>query len=130
MGFDSDTHETSQRCGLIRTSELDSVSTTMITPYPGTPFHDVVESENRLLDVPWSHYDTAHLTFVPRTLQSRSCAARTTGSVAESTVPRRSRARGMRSLGRYPISKAGKKAFGSFSTDYGYRRTYAYRNAV
>ena len=36
----------------------------------------------------------------------------------------------LRSLGRYPISKAGKKAFGSFSTDYGYRRTYAYRNAV
>ena len=38
--------------------------------------------------------------------------------------------RGLRSLGRYPISKAGRKAFGSFSTDYGYRRTYAYRNAV
>ena len=38
----------------------------MLTPYPGTPFRDVVESENRLLDVPWSHYDTAHVTFVPK----------------------------------------------------------------
>jgi hypothetical protein len=37
--------------------------------------------------------------------------------------------RGTRSLGRYPLSKATHKLFGSFSTDYGYRRTYAYRNA-
>jgi hypothetical protein len=34
----------------------------------------------------------------------------------------------MRSLWRYPLSQASKKAFGSFSTDYGYRRTYDFRN--
>jgi hypothetical protein len=29
-----------------------------------------------------------------------------------------------------PLHKWAKKAFGSFSTDYGYRRTYAFRNDI
>ena len=38
MGFDEDTPATFQAMwDFIRTSELDSVSTTMLTPYPGTP---------------------------------------------------------------------------------------------
>ncbi len=38
--------------------------------------------------------------------------------------------RGLRSLTKYPVAQFAKKAFGSFSTDYGYRRTYAYRNSI
>jgi radical SAM superfamily enzyme YgiQ (UPF0313 family) len=131
MGFDSDTPETFQAMWeFIRTSELDSVSTTMLTPYPGTPFREVVERENRLLDSPWSHYDTAHLTFVPKNFTVEELRGAYDWLCRKIYSPTQIARRGLRSLGRYPISKAGKKAFGSFSTDYGYRRTYAYRNAV
>jgi len=52
MGFDEDTPATFQSMwDFIRTSDLDSISITMLTPFPGTPFRDVVESEGRLLDM-------------------------------------------------------------------------------
>jgi radical SAM superfamily enzyme YgiQ (UPF0313 family) len=131
MGFDSDTADTFQAMwDFVRTSELDSVSTTMLTPYPGTPFRDLVERENRLLDVPWSHYDTAHLTFVPKNFTVDELRSAYDWLCRKIYSPTQIARRGVRSLGRYPLSKAGKKAFGSFSTDYGYRRTYAYRNAL
>ena len=67
MGFDSDTRATFQTMwDFIRSSELDSVSTTMLTPFPGTPFREQLEREGRLFDSPWSHYDTAHVTFTPK----------------------------------------------------------------
>ena len=45
MGFDSDTPETFQAMwDFVRNSDLDGVSTTVLTPYPGTPFRDQVES--------------------------------------------------------------------------------------
>jgi hypothetical protein len=36
--------------------------------------------------------------------------------------------RGMRALRRHPLTHTTRKAFASFSTDYGYRRTAAWRN--
>jgi radical SAM superfamily enzyme YgiQ (UPF0313 family) len=113
----------------IRTSELDSVSTTMLTPYPGTPFRDLCERENRLLDLPWSHYDTAHVTFQPKNFTPDELRAAYDWLCRKVYSPSQIVQRGTRSLGRYPLSKLARKAFGSFSTDVGYRRTYAYRNA-
>ena len=131
MGFDQDTPETFQAMwDFIRTSELDSVSTTMLTPYPGTPFRQQVEAENRLLDVPWSHYDTAHVTFVPKNFTVDELRSAYDWLCRKIYSPGQIARRGMRSMGRYPLSKASKKLFGSFSTDYGYRRTYAYRNSL
>ena len=67
MGFDEDTPATFQAMwDFIRTSELDSISATMLTPFPGTPFRQLLEEEGRLLDMPWSTYDTAHVTFQPK----------------------------------------------------------------
>jgi radical SAM superfamily enzyme YgiQ (UPF0313 family) len=129
MGFDEDTPETFQAMwDFIRTSELDSISTTMLTPYPGTPFRDVIESENRLLDLPWSHYDTAHVTFIPKNFTVDELRSAYDWLCRKTYSPTQIVRRGTRSLGRYPLSQASKKLFGSFSTDYGYRRTYAYRN--
>jgi radical SAM superfamily enzyme YgiQ (UPF0313 family) len=129
MGFDEDTPETFQAMwDFIRTSELDSVSTTMLTPYPGTPFREVVERENRLLDVPWSHYDTAHVTFVPKNFTVQELRDAYDWLCRKTYSPMQIARRGTRSLWRYPVNQVGKKLFGSFSTDYGYRRTYAYRN--
>ncbi|MEM7539415.1 MAG: radical SAM protein [Chloroflexota bacterium] len=131
MGFDEDTHETFQTMwDFIRTSDLDSISTTILTPFPGTPFRDVVESEGRLLDMPWKYYDTAHLTFIPKNMTVDEMRSAYDWLCRKTYSPTQIARRGFRSLMRYPISMAAKKAFGSFSTDYGYRRTYAYRNVM
>ncbi|MCB0073382.1 MAG: B12-binding domain-containing radical SAM protein [Caldilineaceae bacterium] len=131
MGFDEDTPATFQAMwDFIRKSELDSISTTMLTPYPGTPFREVVERENRLLDVPWSHYDTAHVTFVPKNFTVDELRSAYDWLCRKTYSPTQIARRGMRSVMRYPLSQASKKLFGSFSTDYGYRRTYGYRNVL
>jgi radical SAM superfamily enzyme YgiQ (UPF0313 family) len=131
MGFDEDTPATFQAMwDFIRRSELDSISTTMLTPYPGTPFREVVESENRLLDVPWSHYDTAHVTFIPKNFTVEELRSAYDWLCRKTYSPTQIARRGVRSVMRYPVSQASKKLFGSFSTDYGYRRTYAYRNVL
>ncbi|MCB0110366.1 MAG: B12-binding domain-containing radical SAM protein [Caldilineaceae bacterium] len=131
MGFDEDTPATFQAMWeFIRASELDSASVTMLTPYPGTPFRAQVEAENRLLDLPWSHYDTAHVTFEPKNFTVDELRGAYDWLCRKVYSPTQIVRRGVRSLGRYPIAKAGKKLFGSFSTDYGYRRTYAYRNEL
>ncbi len=129
MGFDEDTPATFQAMwDFIRTSELDSVSTTMLTPFPGTPFREMLVAENRLLDMPWSTYDTAHVTFQPKNFTVDELRAAYDWLCRKTYSPMQIARRGLRSLYRYPLRQAGKKAFGSFSTDYGYRRTYDYRN--
>jgi radical SAM superfamily enzyme YgiQ (UPF0313 family) len=129
MGFDEDTRETFQTMwDFIRTSELDSISTTMLTPFPGTPFRQELINEGRLLDMPWRYYDTAHVTFTPKNFTVEELRSAYDWLCRKTYSPSQILRRGMRSLWRYPLSQAGKKAFGSFSTDYGYRRTYAFRN--
>jgi radical SAM superfamily enzyme YgiQ (UPF0313 family) len=130
MGFDEDTPQTFQAMwDFIRASDLDGISTTMLTPYPGTPFREQLVAEKRLLDVPWSHYDTAHVTFEPKNFTVDELRAAYDWLCRKTYSPWQIARRGLRSWRRYPLNQAGKKLFGSFSTDYGYRRTYAYRNA-
>jgi radical SAM superfamily enzyme YgiQ (UPF0313 family) len=130
MGFDEDTHATFQSMwDFIRTSELDSISVTMLTPFPGTPFRQLLEEEGRLLDMPWSTYDTAHVTFQPKNFTVEELRSAYDWLCRKTYSPLQIARRGVRSLWRYPLNQAGKKLFGSFSTDYGYRRTYAYRNS-
>ncbi|RIK49350.1 MAG: hypothetical protein DCC57_12760 [Chloroflexi bacterium] len=129
MGFDEDTPATFQAMwDFIRTSELDSISTTMLTPFPKTPFRDQLERENRLLEMPWNYYDTAHVTFIPKNFTVDELRSAYDWLCRKTYSPSQIVRRGLRSLWRYPLRQAGKKAFGSFSTDYGYRRTYAYRH--
>lgn len=131
MGFDEDTPATFQAMwDFIRTTDLDSISVTMLTPYPGTPFRTVVEQENRLLDVPWSHYDTAHVTFVPKNFTVEELRSAYDWLCRKTYSPMQIATRGLRSFRRYPLTMASKKLFASFSTDYGYKRTYAYRNVL
>ncbi len=131
MGFDHDTPETFQAMwDFIRTSDLDGVSCTVLTPYPATPFHDLCVAENRLLDVPWSHYDTAHVTFMPKNFSPDELRDAYDWLCRKIYSPTQIALRGMRSLRRYPLSMAGKKIFGSFSTDYGYRRAYGWRHST
>lgn len=131
MGFDSDTPATFQTMWeFVRDSELDSVSTTMLTPFPATPLRMQLERENRLLDSPWRHYDTAHVTFIPKNFTVDELRRSYDWLCRKIYHPGQIARRGVRSLSRHSLSLAGKKAFGSFSTDYGYRRTYAYRSVL
>ncbi|MBX3053315.1 MAG: B12-binding domain-containing radical SAM protein [Caldilineaceae bacterium] len=131
MGFDHDTPETFQAMwDFIRTSNMDGVSTTMLTPYPATPFYDQVIAENRLLDVPWSHFDTAHVTFIPKNFTPDELRDAYDWLCRKIYSPSQIALRGLRSLRRYPLNMATKKLFGSFSTDYGYRRAYGWRHSM
>ncbi|RME54243.1 MAG: radical SAM protein, partial [Caldilineae bacterium] len=130
MGFDEDTPETFQAMwDFIRTSTLDGISVTVLTPYPGTPFRQQCIEEGRLLDTPWRYYDTAHVTYVPKNFTVEELRASYDWLCRKIYSPWQIANRGLRALRRYPMRLAGKKLFGSFSTDYGYRRTYGWRHS-
>ncbi len=131
MGFDEDTPETFQAMwDFIRTSELDGVSITVLTPYPETPFRRMLIEEGRLLNVPWRYYDTAHVTYIPKHFTVDGLREAYDWLCRKTYSPWQIARRGARSWRRYPLAQAGKKLFGSFSTDYGFRRTYNWRNAT
>ena len=50
----------------VRSSRLDSVSMTVLIPTPARHFASNWSEENRLLDKPWSHYDTSHVVCTSR----------------------------------------------------------------
>jgi radical SAM superfamily enzyme YgiQ (UPF0313 family) len=130
FGFDHDTVQVfEQTWQFIRETEFDGVSVTVLTPFPGTPQRELLTREGRMLpDVPWSHYDTAHVTFRPALMTAEQLRegydwlcrrVYSTSAIA---------ARGLRALNRYSLRAAPSKVFSSFSTDVGYRKAYAFRN--
>ncbi len=131
MGFDDDTLETFETTrDFLKTSELDSVSLTVLTPYPETPFRRQLIQEDRLLDLPWRHYDTAHVVFEPKTMSAHEMRQAYDWLCKKVYSPGQILKRGVRAWRRYPISRATKKLWGSFSTDFGYRRAYGWRHSV
>jgi len=129
FGFDHDTTDVFQTTwDFIRATEFDGVSVTVLTPFPGTPQREQLIAQNRLLpNVPWHHYDTAHVTFRPALMTAEQLRAGYDWLCRQVYSPRQIATRGMRTLGRYPLSQARAKAFSSFSTDIGYRNAYALR---
>ena len=131
FGFDEDTPQTIlDTWEFIRHSSLDSVSMTVLTPYPGTPFRELLISEGRLMDKSWRFYDTAHLVYYPKKMSVEDFE-RTYDYVCRKaySYPAIAR-RGMESLSRHQIRKWPSKFMGSFGTDYGYRLTYDWRYEV
>ncbi len=131
FGFDEDTPEVmwdTWKFG--RTSGLDSMSTTVLTPYPGTPFRAQLEKENRLIpEKTWRYYDTAHVTYYPKQMSVETFEREYDKVCRTIYSPYRIAQRGLRALSRHPLRRMPAKAFGSFSTDYGYRREFAWRYA-
>ena len=128
FGFDHDTPQTlADTWEFARDNGLDSLSMTILTPYPGTPFRAQLLAEGRLIDKPWRTYDTAHLTYTPRSMtgqeleQAHDAFCRRAYSAFNITR------RGLRVLSRHPLPRLPRKIFGSFSTDLGYRHTFAWR---
>ena len=130
MGFDDDTLETFDvTWDFLKRSELDSVSITVLTPYPETPFRRQLIQEDRLLDYPWRHYDTAHVVYQPKHMTPDELRKAYDWLCKKVYSPPQIMKRGVRAWRRYPISRATKKLFGSFSTDFGYRRAYGWRHS-
>jgi radical SAM superfamily enzyme YgiQ (UPF0313 family) len=131
FGFDSDTpHVMWDTWEFAKDSGLDSVSTTILTPYPGTPFREQLLAENRLIpDKSWRYYDTAHVTYYPKLMTVEEFEREYDKVCRTIYSPVRIAQRGVRALLRHPVRRMPAKAFGSFSTDYGYRRTFAWRHA-
>lgn len=114
----------------VRDSGLDNVSFTIMTPYPGTPARDQYVQEGRLFEnVPWSKYDTTHVTFEPANMTADQLREGYDWICRKAYSLPSIATRGVRTLRRHPIRDARRKMFSSFSTDFGYRRTYSYRSA-
>jgi radical SAM superfamily enzyme YgiQ (UPF0313 family) len=131
FGFDHDTPAVFQETlDFIKASELDSVSITVLTPFPGTPERAKLEKDGRLHPSPWSHYDTAHVTYDPYMMTAEQLREGYDWMCRQVYSPQAIVGRGIRSLRRYPLKAARKKAFGSFGTDVGYWKTYNWRHAT
>lgn len=131
LGFDHDTTSVFENTWkFVRATEFDSVSLTVLTPFPGTPQRADLIKENRLLpNVPWRHYDTAHVTFNPAMMSAQQLREGYDWICRQTYSPRSIAERGLRALRRSPLSRARAKAFSSFSTDLGYRQAYGLRHA-
>jgi radical SAM superfamily enzyme YgiQ (UPF0313 family) len=106
------------------------MSTTILTPYPGTPFREQLIRENRLIpNKGWRYYDTAHVTYYPKSMTVEEFEREYDKVCRAIYSPFRIAQRGLRALARHPIQRMPAKLFGSFSTDYGYYRTFAWRHA-
>ncbi len=129
FGFDHDSPQVFEETWkFIRESELDGVSVTILTPYPGTPQRDQWVAEDRLIpNTPWSLYDTSHVTYYPKLMTVDQLREGYDWICRKLYNPASIVARGVRAMRRVPIRQARTKFFSTFSTDFGYRKTYGFR---
>ncbi len=129
FGFDHDSPQVFEETWkFIRESELDGVSVTILTPYPGTPQRDQWVAEDRLIpNTPWSLYDTSHVTYYPKLMTVDQLREGYDWICRKLYNPASIFARGFRAMRRVPIKQARTKFFSTFSTDFGYRKTYSFR---
>jgi radical SAM superfamily enzyme YgiQ (UPF0313 family) len=67
LGFDHDRPDVfSELLEWVDAQRLECATLQILTPYPGTPLFDRLESEGRILHRDWDLYDTAHAVFLPR----------------------------------------------------------------
>ncbi len=130
LGLDGDTPDVFENTwDFVRESELDAVSFTIMTPYPGTALRREYEAQGRLLpNIPWSKYDTAHVVFQPKQMTVEQLRRGYDWICRKAYTPLSIAARGIRALRRHPPHYYQRRAFSSFSTDFGYRKTVSYRD--
>lgn len=129
FGFDHDTFDTFQQTwDFVRSSELDSVSATILTPYPGTEQRQELLAAGRILPHDtWERYDTTHVTYQPAKLTVDELTSAYDWLCRKLYGPMTMTQRGVRQLLRHPVPKWPKRAVSAFSTDIGYRREFSYR---
>ena len=71
FGFDSDTSAVFDKTvSFIQDSEIELPNICILTPFPGTPLFDELESQGRILHKDWSAYDMNHVVFRPANMSS------------------------------------------------------------
>jgi len=69
MGFDTDARDIFARTGaFLREARVDVLQLTMLTPFPGTPLFARMDSEGRIIDRNWEHYDFGHVVIEPKNM--------------------------------------------------------------
>ena len=130
FGFDADTMDVfSNTYDFIKESNLDGVSVTILTPFVGTPQRaDLLQQGRILTHVPWSLYDTSHVTYIPNEMTPEQLAQGydwiTRKLYSWPSIVRR----GWSNLSRQSVKDWPRKAVASFSTDLGYRIAYEHRD--
>lgn len=69
FGFDSDTLETFDNTlkWLIK-NKIETMTSHILTPYPGTKLYEKLDNENRIIDKNLRHYNTSNVVFMPKQL--------------------------------------------------------------
>ncbi|MFZ2488526.1 MAG: radical SAM protein [Anaerolineae bacterium] len=129
FGFDHDTFDTFQQTwDFVRSSELDSVSATVLTPYPGTEQRQELLAAGRIIPhTTWERYDTTHVTYLPAKFTVDELTSAYDWLCRKLYGPAAMTQRGVRQLLRHPVPKWPKRAISAFSTDIGYRREFSHR---
>ncbi len=130
FGFDADNMDVFEHTyNFIKDSDLDGVSVTILTPFVGTPQRTALLEEGRILEhVPWSLYDTSHVTYIPKHMTPEEL------SMGYDWITRKLYGwpsilrRGWSNLSRHPMQAWPRKTVASFSTDLGYRIAYKHRD--
>jgi len=69
FGFDSDTPQTfPDTLNWLVRNRVETVTAHILTPYPGTKLFERFQTENRIFDTDWSHYNTAHVVYHPKNM--------------------------------------------------------------
>jgi radical SAM superfamily enzyme YgiQ (UPF0313 family) len=72
FGLDSDTPEVFQQTlDWIVEQKLETITSHILTPYPGTKLYDVLLHENRIICDDLAKYNTAHVVFQPKNMTSQ-----------------------------------------------------------
>lgn len=75
FGFDTDKPDVfDYTIDTIKNWNLDLVDISTLTPYPGTPFYDQLERENRILTKDWPKYDTIQVVYQPKLMTPEELA--------------------------------------------------------
>ena len=69
-------------------NRIETVTSHILTPYPGTALYERMRAEGRLTDDDLSHYDTAHVVFRPKGMTAQRSTA---GGISSAGRPKRSR---------------------------------------
>ncbi|MDG2384796.1 MAG: radical SAM protein [Pirellulaceae bacterium] len=76
LGFDHDGPDVFDRTmDWVEGNRLECATFHIMTPYPGTPLFEQMESEQRLLHKSWDLYDTAHVVFRPKRMSVEQLAS-------------------------------------------------------
>ena len=78
FGADTDTVDTiRQTTDFALSAKIDTVQFMTLTPFPGTPFYDQIESEKRIFIHDWSVYDGQHTVFEPALMSAAELQSET-----------------------------------------------------